>query len=107
MAATVADDVGGLKGRGRRETLTPRPSTSGIAGTVVRLVQSRKGGPGLAVLIILALTAIFAPQLARFNPNGNNLLAQLARLRRPTGSAPMSWDGTSSAGCFSAAARRC
>lgn len=52
--------------------------SNAVVVTVVRLAQNRKGAVGLAVLLGLIVTAIFAPYLARYDPNTNDLLAQLA-----------------------------
>lgn len=78
MATRVIADADRLGVGGKRDSLATRLAGSGIVGTVVRLVQNRKGAPGLAVLILLALVAIFAPQLARYDPSENHLLVQLA-----------------------------
>lgn len=76
--ASFGDKTIGLETTGKRENLPTRLATSAIVGALTRLVQHRKGAVGLAVLIALILTAIFAPLLAPYDPNANHLLAQFA-----------------------------
>lgn len=75
--ALLVDDAG-LANLATRETRLARVAASGVVVTILRLAHNRKGAPGLAVLLALILAAIFAPQLARYDPNENHLLAQFA-----------------------------
>ncbi len=77
MAATIGGAVG-LAGPEPQARLRDRLAGNGIAVTVARLVRTRKGASGLAVLLALILVATFAPLLARYDPNENHLEAQLA-----------------------------
>ncbi|HLH73288.1 MAG TPA: ABC transporter permease [Chloroflexota bacterium] len=51
---------------------------SGIVAVLHRLIRTRKGAAGLTILLLLLIVALFAPYLARYNPNENHLAAQLA-----------------------------
>ncbi|HUX88596.1 MAG TPA: ABC transporter permease [Chloroflexota bacterium] len=55
-----------------------RFSESGLATVIWRLIGTRKGSVGLVILVLLILVAIFAPELARYDPNQNHLTAQFA-----------------------------
>lgn len=51
---------------------------SGLGLILGRLIRTRKGAVGLAILVLIVLVAVFAPELARYGPNDNHLTAQLA-----------------------------
>jgi peptide/nickel transport system permease protein len=51
---------------------------AGLGALGLRLLRSRKGAFGLSVLLLLILVALFAPQIAPYDPNELHLPDQLA-----------------------------
>jgi peptide/nickel transport system permease protein len=51
---------------------------TGLAALGLRMLRSRKGAFGLSVLLLLILVALFAPQIAPYDPNELHLPDQLA-----------------------------
>jgi peptide/nickel transport system permease protein len=59
-------------------SLDERAGPSGLAAVGLRLLRNRKGAFGLAVLLLLILVALLAPQIAPYDPNELHLPDQLA-----------------------------
>jgi peptide/nickel transport system permease protein len=77
----------------RRETLEPDDLLEGRRdGVLRRLVRSRKGALGLAVLGLIGLVALLSPVLAPYDPNEIHLRDQLA------GPSASYWFGTDEVG---------
>ncbi len=74
----MIDDVVGFDVTEKRDNFRGRLSEAGPVITLGRIARNRKGAFGLVVLIGLVVVAVFAPEIARHDPNENHLLVQLA-----------------------------
>src|SRR5579883_627152 len=74
----MIDDVVGFDVTEKRDNFRGRLSEDGPVITLGRIARNRKGAFGLVVLIGLVVVAVFAPEIARHDPNENHLLVQLA-----------------------------
>ncbi len=75
MATAVS--TGGMKAVLRPESFLSRLTSKSTVFTFGRILHHRKGAFGIASLVLLILVAVFAQFIAPYNPNTNDLLAQL------------------------------